>query len=51
MSIKKGVKNIGKGVGIVGAGVVSFKTKWYEKTYYELAQMATPEAIKDAITL
>ena len=35
-------------VGIVGAGVTPFKGKWYEKTYYELAQMATREAVKDA---
>ncbi len=25
-----------------------FRSKWYEKTYYELAQMATAEALKDA---
>ncbi len=35
-------------VGIVGAAVTPFKGKWYEKTYYELAQMATREAVKDA---
>ena len=35
-------------VGIVGAAVTPFRTKWYEKTYYELAQMATREAVKDA---
>jgi acetyl-CoA C-acetyltransferase len=35
-------------VGIVGAAVTPFKTKWYEKTYYELAQQATREAVKDA---
>ncbi len=37
-----------KRVGIVGAAVTPFKAKWYEKTYYELAQMATAEAVKDA---
>ncbi|MEW6439306.1 MAG: thiolase family protein [bacterium] len=35
-------------VGIVGAGVTPFKGAWREKTYYELAQMATREAVKDA---
>jgi len=39
---------MGKRVGIVGAAVTPFKAKWYEKTYYELAQMATREAIQDA---
>jgi acetyl-CoA C-acetyltransferase len=28
--------------------VTPFRSKWYEKTYYELAQMATAEALKDA---
>jgi acetyl-CoA C-acetyltransferase len=37
-----------KRVGIVGAAVTPFKAQWREKTYYELAQMATREAIKDA---
>jgi acetyl-CoA C-acetyltransferase len=37
-----------KKVGIVGAAVTPFKGKWYQKTYYELAQMATREAVKDA---
>ena len=37
-----------KKVGIVGAAVTPFRAKWYEKTYYELAQMATREAVKDA---
>ena len=37
-----------KRVGIVGAAVTPFKSKWYEKTYYELAQMATRDALKDA---
>lgn len=37
-----------KQVGIVGAAVTPFKAKWHEKTYYELAQMATAEAVKDA---
>jgi len=37
-----------KRVGIVGAGVTPFKATWREKTYYELAQMATREAIADA---
>ncbi len=35
-------------VGIVGAAVTPFRSKWYEKTYYELAQMATADALKDA---
>jgi acetyl-CoA C-acetyltransferase len=37
-----------KRVGIVGAGVTPFKGNWKEKTYYELAQMATREAVADA---
>ena len=37
-----------KRVGIVGAGVTPFKGTWREKTYYELAQMATREAVADA---
>jgi acetyl-CoA C-acetyltransferase len=37
-----------KRVGIVGAGVTPFKGIWREKTYYELAQMAAREAVKDA---
>ncbi|MEW5910611.1 MAG: hypothetical protein AB1659_12470, partial [Thermodesulfobacteriota bacterium] len=37
-----------KRVGIVGAAVTPFKSIWREKTYYELAQMATREAVKDA---
>ncbi len=37
-----------KRVGIVGAGVTPFKGTWREKTFYELAQMATREAVKDA---
>jgi acetyl-CoA C-acetyltransferase len=37
-----------KRVGIVGAGVTPFKGTWREKTYYELAQMATREAVRDA---
>ena len=39
---------MGKRVGIVGAGVTPFKGAWREKTYYELAQMAVREAVKDA---
>ena len=39
---------MGKRVGIVGAGVTPFKGTWREKTYYELAQEATREAVKDA---
>ena len=35
-----------KRVGIVGAGVTPFKGTWREKTYYELAQMATREAVR-----
>ena len=37
-----------KRVGIIGAGVTPFKGTWREKTYYELAQMAAREAVKDA---
>jgi len=37
-----------KRVGIIGAGVTPFKAQWREKTYYELAQMATREAVADA---
>lgn len=37
-----------KRVGIVGAAVTPFKGTWREKTYYELAQMATREAVRDA---
>ncbi len=37
-----------KRVGIVGAGVTPFKGTWREKTYYELAQMAAREAVRDA---
>jgi acetyl-CoA C-acetyltransferase len=37
-----------KRVGIVGAAVTPFKTKWYEKTYYELAQMCTAAVTEDA---
>jgi acetyl-CoA C-acetyltransferase len=37
-----------KKVGIVGASVTPFKAVWREKTYYELAQMATREAVRDA---
>src|SRR3990170_2721608 len=35
-------------VGIVGAAVTPFRARWYEKTYYELAQWATADALKDA---
>jgi acetyl-CoA C-acetyltransferase len=41
-------KFTGRKVGIVGAAATPFKAKWYEKTYYELGQMATREAVKDA---
>ena len=37
-----------KKVGIVGAAVTPFKGRWVEKTYYDLAQWATREAVKDA---
>jgi acetyl-CoA acetyltransferase len=37
-----------KRVGVIGAGVTPFKSTWREKTYYELAQMATREAVADA---
>ncbi|MBI2864234.1 MAG: thiolase family protein [Chloroflexi bacterium] len=39
---------MGKRVGIVGAAVTPFKGRWVEKTYYELAQWATADALKDA---
>ena len=39
---------ISKRVGIVGAGVTPFKGTWREKTYYELAQIATRKPVKDA---
>ena len=35
-------------VGIVGAAVTPFKGRWVEETYYDLAQWATREAVKDA---
>ena len=35
-------------VGIVGAAVTPFKSRWVEKTYYELAQMAAMGAMHDA---
>ena len=35
-------------VGIVGAGVTPFKSTWREKTYYDLAQTAAREAVRDA---
>jgi len=37
-----------KRVGIIGAAVTPFKARWAEKTYYDLAQWATREAVKDA---
>lgn len=37
-----------KRVGIVGAAVTPFRAKWHEKTYYELSQMATADALADA---
>lgn len=37
-----------KKVGIVGAAVTPFKGRWVEKSYYELAQMATADTLKDA---
>ena len=37
-----------KRVGIVGAGVTPFKSTWREKTYYDLAQTAAREAVRDA---
>ena len=39
---------LSKRVVIVGAAVTPFKARWYEKTYYELAQMAAAEAMADA---
>ncbi|MGD0856827.1 MAG: hypothetical protein ABSA18_13645 [Dehalococcoidia bacterium] len=39
-----------KRVGIVGAAVTPFKAKWVEKTYYELAQMATREFTESIMT-
>jgi acetyl-CoA C-acetyltransferase len=35
-------------VGIVGAGVTPFKGTWREKTYYDLAQWAVRETVRDA---
>ena len=35
-------------VGIVGASVTPFKGRWVEKTFYDLAQWATRDALKDA---
>lgn len=37
-----------KRVGIIGAAITPFRGRWYQKTYYELAQMATREAVADA---
>jgi len=37
-----------KKVGVIGAAVTPFKGTWREKTYYELAQWATREAVRDA---
>lgn len=37
-----------KRVGIVGAAVTPFRGKWYEKTYYELAQMAAAGALAES---
>ena len=39
---------MGKRVGIIGAAVTPFRARWYEKTYYELAQMATRNTVQDA---
>ena len=36
-------------VGIVGTGVTPFKGTWREKIHYELVQIATREAVKDAL--
>lgn len=41
-------RTMGRRVGIVGAAVTPFRSKWYEKSYYELAQMATRDALQDA---
>ncbi len=35
-------------VAIIGAGMTPCKSRWVEKTYWGLAQMATAEAVKDA---
>lgn len=37
-----------KRVDIVGAGMTPSKGTWREKTWYELAQMATQEVVKDS---
>jgi acetyl-CoA C-acetyltransferase len=37
-----------KRVGIVGAAVTPYKSRWLQKTYYELAQMATRDVVADA---
>ncbi len=35
-------------VAILGAGMTPCRGRWFEKTYWELAQMAVAEAVKDA---
>jgi acetyl-CoA C-acetyltransferase len=37
-----------KKVGIVGAGITPCKSRWVERTYYGLSQMAVKECMKDA---
>ena len=35
-------------VAVIGAGMTPCRSRWLEKTQWELAQMATAEAVKDA---
>ena len=35
-------------VGIIGAGMTPCRSRWIEKTFWELAQMAVSEAVRDA---
>jgi acetyl-CoA C-acetyltransferase len=37
-----------KEVAILGAGMIPCRSRWVEKTYWELAQMVVAEAVKDA---
>lgn len=37
-----------KEVAIIGAGMTPCRSRWLEKTYWELAQLAVSEAVKDA---
>jgi len=35
-------------VAIMGAGMTPCRSRWIEKTFWELAQMAVSEAVRDA---